>query len=100
MHNTGALIIRLGFWGPVYYTYNKEPPNKIVLVIIFALMVSISGSARQWSGNPVLRDRFCRQAPLAKAWAARGTRRGFESLEFRVKGLGFGELGLRFKFRI
>ena len=21
----GALIIRIGFWGGVYYTYNKEP---------------------------------------------------------------------------
>ena len=31
-----ALITRIGFWGPVYYTYNKEPPQKIVLVIIRA----------------------------------------------------------------
>ena len=23
--NMGALIIRIGFWGPLYYTYNKEP---------------------------------------------------------------------------
>ena len=23
----GALIIRIGFWGPLYYTYNKEPPS-------------------------------------------------------------------------
>ena len=23
----GALIIRMGFWGPLYYTYNKEPPK-------------------------------------------------------------------------
>ena len=23
----GALIIRIGFWGPFYYTYKKEPPN-------------------------------------------------------------------------
>ena len=27
------LIIRIGFWGPLYYNYNKEPP-KIVLVIV------------------------------------------------------------------
>ena len=26
-HNIGALIIRIGFWGPVYYSYNKEPPG-------------------------------------------------------------------------
>ena len=32
--NIGALIIRIGFWDPVYYTYNKEPPQKIVFVII------------------------------------------------------------------
>ena len=25
MANIGALIIRIGFWGPLYYTYNKEP---------------------------------------------------------------------------
>ena len=27
LSNIGALIIRIGFWGPVYYTYNKEPPK-------------------------------------------------------------------------
>ena len=32
-YNIGALIIRIGFWGPLYYNYGKEPP-KIVLVII------------------------------------------------------------------
>ena len=31
----GALIVRIGFWGPSYYKYNKEPP-KILLVIIWA----------------------------------------------------------------
>ena len=25
--NTGALIIRIGFWGPLYYNYTKEPPK-------------------------------------------------------------------------
>ena len=25
----GALIIRIGFWGPLYYSYNKEPQNSI-----------------------------------------------------------------------
>ena len=29
----GALLIRIGFWGPLYYNYNKEPP-KIELVIV------------------------------------------------------------------
>ena len=23
----GALIIRIGFWGILYYNYNKEPPK-------------------------------------------------------------------------
>ena len=32
--NIGALIIRRGFWGPLYNNYDKEPP-KIVLVIIW-----------------------------------------------------------------
>ena len=27
--NTGALIVRRGFWGIVYYTLSKEPPPKI-----------------------------------------------------------------------
>ena len=25
--NVGALIIRTGFWGLLYYIYNKEPPK-------------------------------------------------------------------------
>ena len=25
--NIGSLIIRIGFWGPLYYIYNKEPPK-------------------------------------------------------------------------
>ena len=29
----GAFIIRIGFWDPFYYNYNKERP-KIVLVIL------------------------------------------------------------------
>ena len=28
--NMGALIIRIRFWGPLYYSYNKEPQNSIV----------------------------------------------------------------------
>ena len=25
--NIGALVIRIGFWSPVYYSYTKEPPR-------------------------------------------------------------------------
>ena len=25
--NIGALIIRIGCWGPLYYNYDKEPPK-------------------------------------------------------------------------
>ena len=25
--NIGALIIRIGLWGPLYYNSNKEPPK-------------------------------------------------------------------------
>ena len=25
--NVGGLIIRIGFWGTIYYKYNKEPPK-------------------------------------------------------------------------
>ena len=27
--NVGAFIIRIGFWGPLYYKYDKEPQNGI-----------------------------------------------------------------------
>ena len=27
-YSIGALIIRIGFWGPLYCKYNKEPPRK------------------------------------------------------------------------
>ena len=27
-----ALIIRIGFWGPLYYNYNKEPQNPILII--------------------------------------------------------------------
>ena len=29
--NIGALILRIGLGGPLYYNYNKEPP-KIVII--------------------------------------------------------------------
>ena len=29
-YNVGALIIRKGFWGPLYYNYNKEPPQNSI----------------------------------------------------------------------
>ena len=25
----GALIVRIGLWGPLYYEYNKDPQNRI-----------------------------------------------------------------------
>ena len=27
-NHVGALIIRIRFWGPLYYNYNKEPPKQ------------------------------------------------------------------------
>ena len=27
VHDIGALIIRLGLWGPLYWNYSKEPPK-------------------------------------------------------------------------
>ena len=29
LSNVGALIIRIGFWGPCYYIHNQEPQNSI-----------------------------------------------------------------------
>ena len=28
----GALQIRIGFWGPLYYNYNKDPPKVVYLL--------------------------------------------------------------------
>ena len=37
--NIGALIIRIGFWGPFYHNYNMDPPpKKTVWVIMKASM--------------------------------------------------------------
>ena len=38
--NIGALEIRIGFWGPLYDNYNKEPLNKISVSNIKAPIVS------------------------------------------------------------
>ena len=32
--NTGALMIRIGCWGPLYHNYNKYGAPKIVLLVI------------------------------------------------------------------
>ena len=29
MRNIGALIVRIGFWGIIYYEFYKEPQNSI-----------------------------------------------------------------------
>ena len=39
--NIGALIIRMRFWGPVYYIYNKEP-SRLVWAIIEAPILRVS----------------------------------------------------------
>ena len=28
--NIGVLMVRIGFWGPLYYNYNKEPPKNSI----------------------------------------------------------------------
>ena len=28
--NIGALVIRIGFWGPLYPNFNKEPPKNSI----------------------------------------------------------------------
>ena len=25
--NIGTVLVRIGFWGPLYYNHDKEPPN-------------------------------------------------------------------------
>ena len=47
----GALTIRRGFWGPLYFNYNKEPP-KIVLVSIKARILGFKVPLRVplWHG--------------------------------------------------
>ena len=40
-------MIRVGFWGPLYYSYNKEPPKYVVQVIIQAPIL-IAGKSGGW----------------------------------------------------
>ena len=40
MLTIGALRIRIGFWGPLYHNYNKDPPS-IVLVTIWAPILEL-----------------------------------------------------------
>ena len=71
--NTGALIIRIGFGGPSYYDFKKEPPK--IVTGIYLGPILIEGSSPEvvvslvW---PRLRDNFLAQ------------------------GLGFGILGSAF----
>ena len=41
----GASIIKIGFWGPLYYKYKGPPPpqKKIVLIIIKASILGPAG---------------------------------------------------------
>ena len=39
--NTGALIIRIGFWGPLYDNYNKEPPQNSIGIYLGPYCVHI-----------------------------------------------------------
>ena len=43
-HNVGALIIRAGFWAPLYSNYIKRNP-KIVLVTVWAPVLSVAADA-------------------------------------------------------
>ena len=45
MGNIGALIIRIGFWGILYYTYNKEPPKPIVIIKAPTLAQAVKSQA-------------------------------------------------------
>ena len=52
MVDIGALIIRIGFWGPLYYNYSKEPPKHsignylgpYILIFIIALINPFKGT--------------------------------------------------------
>ena len=70
----GALIIRIGCWGPFYYNDNKEPP-KIVYLIIKAPIVNPS---RHWMAF--------KASPLGRIFWARAFRvfRAFLFPDFRV----------------
>ena len=37
--NKGPLTMRIGFWGPLYYNYNKEPQNSIDNYLALTLCV-------------------------------------------------------------
>ena len=73
--NIGAMIIRIGFWGPLYYHCNKEPPT--VLVIIPA---PIATSA---CGDSHLELLPC-------SLFSRRRNRQLRGLAFAIEPLGFG----------
>ena len=50
-NNIGALIIRIGFGGRLYYNYNKEPP-KILLVLMAPILGSGGGRVGIFSLKP------------------------------------------------
>ena len=44
----GAFIIRIGFWGPLYYNHSKEPPKKLIQALLrrpYSMPTSCQSSA-------------------------------------------------------
>ena len=39
-HNVEALIVRLGFGGPLYYSYNQDPPPQNSIGNYFGLFLA------------------------------------------------------------
>ena len=75
-----ALIIRTGFWGPLYYNYKKEPP-KIILVnikapIVRPVPINLNvGPRRQQAGDPSLQ---CPKTSNTLPWVSREWRNGVQ----------------------
>ena len=48
----GALIIRIRFWGPLYYDYNKEPPKQHRKDLLLCKAIVSKGSLdRTWQNE-------------------------------------------------
>ena len=65
--------IRIGFWGPIYYNYNKEPPQNMIGNILESMQLPLCfASERLWAINLWTRRR--RRPSFAPACGSLGCR--------------------------
>ena len=93
LDSKGALRIRIGFWGPLYYNYGEEP-LKIVQVILKSTPFRSARTAPQPQGRSLSSASAGR---CRSKWRSSSQSKLEELLDFGVSGLGFGVQGLGFR---